>query len=229
MNRNVVARAVQGDSELQLWENYLNGTKEYEMVINGVFIMASYNSLSSELPIRNAINRVRPAEDLGILIGGLGMGFTVKEACAYPGVARVDVVEIEPVIVEWNKQYLQSYNKNCLANQRVRLVISDFYDYVINTRNLYDIICMDIDNGPMMLVKESNRRVYEPGFFRRIKEIMNPGAVFVIWSCNEAQTLVEQMKEVFPDSWVERVTEEQGGREVPYFLYYSRKGLFDPV
>ncbi len=221
MNRRMVAKENYGGTELQLWENYVNGRWEYEMIINGVFIMASYNAHSSKLLFRRAIERKKPAEDIRVLIGGLGMGFTVKEACSFPGVNGIDVVEIEPVIMEWNRRYFRDYNGNCLNDRRVRVVPGDFYDYVMRAGQPYDIITMDIDNGPAMLVREGNHRVYSPDFFRRIKEILRPGGIFVIWSCTEEPNLAARLRETFTECQVEQVAENHGGRDWPYYLYLA--------
>lgn len=192
-------------ARLQLWQNIIDGQRELELIIDGVFIMASYNHLSSELLIRNTMKHFQSQNDIDILVGGLGMGFTVKEACTYPGIKKIDVVEIQPVIVKWNQEHLYNYNGGCLDDNRVEIIIDDFYDYVTGTDKCYDIISMDIDNGPMMLVKADNERVYNLDFFERIKGIVKPGGIFVIWSCNEEPGLLEQTRQVFNDCYMEEV------------------------
>lgn len=219
--RKLVTRVERPGAELQLWENRIEGRKEWEMVINGVFIMASYNHLSSELLVKNAVQRVDKREGLDILIGGLGMGYTVKEACRYPEVVRIEVVELEPVVVEWNRLYFQDENAGCLDDARVRVVNGDFHDYVMVTPHVYDIITMDIDNGPMMLVQEGNRRVYDSGFFRKVREILAPGGVFAVWSCNHDPRLAERLEEEFSVCEMDEVIEEHNRRQVPYYLYFA--------
>ncbi|MDD4754166.1 MAG: hypothetical protein PHT78_13155, partial [Desulfitobacteriaceae bacterium] len=88
----------------------------------------------------------------------------------------------------------------------------------------YHIICMDIDNGPMMLAKESNHRVYRKSFFQRINDILKPGGVFGVWSCNPDQNLIREGESIFSRCTLETVWEEHQGRQVPYYLYYYRKG-----
>ncbi len=221
--RTLLAQIQEGKDVLQLWERRLGRQKEYEMVINGVFIMATYNRLSSELLIRNALRRFPAQEGLQVLIGGLGMGFTVREACRHPGIGLVDVVELEATVIEWNRSYFTEFNHNCLSDPRVCVLQEDFYDYVANTVKEYDIIGMDIDNGPMMLVSEGNRRVYDVMFFRRTHGILKPGGVFAVWSCNPAPALLSGLAGVFADAWLEVVNEEHQGESVPYYLYFGRK------
>jgi spermidine synthase len=220
MARVIKASQLSRSGEVVLWENEINGIKEYELIINGVFIMASYNHLSSELLVRNAI---RPGQNTEILVGGLGMGYTVKEACAHTEVVGVDVIEIEPVIIEWNRTWFKKGNNACLDDQRVKVMEDDFFSYVQNCEKTYDLIGMDIDNGPMMLVNDTNARVYRAGFFRQILSLLNHEGVFAIWSCNHDENLLQEARLVFPDCQAEEVIEEHDGRKVPYYIYFCRK------
>ncbi|MGI5920907.1 MAG: hypothetical protein ACOX6I_04150 [Syntrophomonadaceae bacterium] len=208
-------------ARLQLWEHLINGHREMEMVIDGIFIMASYNHLSSELMIRKALQYIGET-NIDILVGGLGMGFTIQEACSHTNVRSIDVVEIQPAIVEWNHKELRDYNGGCLEDSRVKVIVDDFYDYVTMTKEHYDIIAMDIDNGPMMLVKADNERVYNREFFTRVKAVMKAAGIFVIWSCNPEPELLNTARQVFAECFMEQVVEEHSGRSVPYYLYFAR-------
>lgn len=206
-------------AELQLWEHIVEGKREHELVMNGVFLMASYNRLSSQALIRTALERVGAREDVQVLIGGLGMGFSAGEACRRPNVSRIDVVEISPMIVAWNQEFFREHNQNCLDDERVRVIVCDFHDYVCESNETYDVVCMDIDNGPALLVREQNRRVYEAGFFARVKTLLRPCGVFLVWSCSEDKALEDAGRAVFSTCEVETVTERHNGKDVPYFLY----------
>ena len=92
MNRNLIAQKKGPDSELILWEVVEGQGKKYEIVMNGVFIMASYNRLSSERLLELPMEKMNKRENLRILVGGLGMGFTVQAACSFPSIVRIDVV-----------------------------------------------------------------------------------------------------------------------------------------
>ena len=223
MSRNYVERKAWGGSELCLAEVCIEGKKEYEMIMNGVFIMASYNYFSAEMLMRKSVEMVKSEDNLKVLIGGLGMGFTVKEACSFPGVAHIDVVEIEPAIAEWNRHYFAEFNRRCMEDERVHIVIDDFFHYVSSTEKRYDIICMDIDNGPMLVVQESNQRVYQVDFFERIKQIMKPGASFGIWSSNYDADLFAGLERAFSNCRVEEVLEEHSNRQLTYYLFFAEK------
>ena len=205
---------------VQLWSHDIDGVSEYELVINGVFIMATYNALSSELLVRiPVIQSSKP--DLKILIGGLGLGFSVKEACLSDSVRAIHVVELSKHIIDINRSALRALNGKYLEDRRVRVIHDDFVHYIEHTEIQYDIICMDIDNGPMLLVKESNGEAYQPDFFRKIRRVLNSDGVYVIWSCNRDDALLGDLKRVFLDCRVNDIFEQHQGKDIPYYLYVS--------
>lgn len=220
-NKRLLAKASDQNEEMQLWEVQETGAKEYELIINGIFIMASYNNLSSELLIRESMKLLTKRANVDILIGGLGMGFTVKEACSYRNVKSIDVVEVGATIVEWNKSYLTPCNRGCLKDGRVQIFIDDFYNYVQQTQKKYDIISMDIDNGPMMLVRSSNYKVYQDTFFAKIKELLKPCGVFTLWSCNQDKRMLKQLQHTFSTCREEVIKERVNEKMLPYYVYLS--------
>jgi spermidine synthase len=220
MNRKLLDAQTSNSGEVVLWENEIDGNKEYELVINGIFIMASYNHLSSELLVRNALT---PGKNMEILIGGLGMGYSVKEACRHQEIKAIDVVEINPVIIQWNRSWFKPLNDACLEDTRVNIIQADFFAYVQNCPKTFDLVGMDIDNGPMMLVNDNNARVYRAGFFQRVQALLKQDGVFAIWSCNYDENLRQEIAAVFPQCQVDEVLEEHSGRLVPYYIYFCRK------
>lgn len=220
--RKIIYDRKDNDEKLLLWENIKDGKKEYELVTNGVFIMASYNSLSSVLLVRNAIDKLN-IKNCSILIGGLGLGYSVKEACLNNEVESITVVEMNSGVIDCNLTVLHSLNGKYLSDKRVRLVNEDFIKYIHCTKNKYDAICMDIDNGPMLIVNESNKEAYSTPFFQRIYEALNTNGIFVIWSCNKDEQLLIDMKSIYKKCWVEEVYEQHDGKNVPYYLYFAYK------
>ena len=219
--RDLIERETTDQSELCLREIQEGRRTEYEIIMNGVFIMASYNRLSSEQLVNKPMERLKFQHDVHILIGGLGMGFSAKEACSFPYISHIDVVEIESIIIGWNRTYFSENNHGCLDDPRIHMIVEDFYDYVMETPNTYDLICMDIDNGPGLLVKETNQRVYQPSFFRGIKEIMEPHGIFSIWAYDKDEDLVGRIKKIFPNCSVEEVVEKNPNRELSYYIYLA--------
>lgn len=220
-SRKIIFEKENSNGKMLLWEHIMDGKKEYELMINGVFIMASYNSLSSELLVRNAVDQLN-IEKGSLLIGGLGLGYSVKEACLHTEkINSITVVELNSDVIECNLTVLHSLNGKYLSDKRVELVNADFIKYIYSTENKYDIICMDIDNGPMLIVNESNKDAYSTLFFQRVFKVLNTGGVFVVWSCNEDDQLLADMQSVFKKSYVKEVYEQHNGKNVPYYLYFA--------
>lgn len=220
--RKKLASQPQENGELQLFVHHMDGKEEYELVTGGVFVMATYNALSSMLLVRNAAARCSKS-NARLLIGGLGFGYSIAEALALPQIEQVDVVELTPEIIQWNQTLLSHVNGALLSDARVVTIEGDFVHYVQQTEKTYDLICMDIDNGPMLLVHPGNERAYSTDFFRRVAKVLRPGGVFGIWSCNADDDLKEAMARVFSCTSVDVVMENHRGRDVPYYLYYGQR------
>lgn len=220
-SRKIIFEKEDNNGRLLLWEHIMDGKKEYELMINGVFLMASYNSLSSELLVKNAIDKLN-IKNGSLLIGGLGLGYSVKEACLHGDkINRITVIELNSDVIECNLTVLHGLNGKYLSDRRVKLVNGDFIKYMNFTDDKYDIICMDIDNGPMLIVNESNKDAYSASFFKRVSEALNTKGVFVIWSCNEDDQLLTDMQRIFKKCCVEEVYEQHNGKNVPYYLYFA--------
>ena len=218
--RVLIAAVDEPGQTRQLWAFPVDGVTEYEMVVNGVFLMSTYNWETEMLMVRRGIE-LAPAQNPAILIGGLGMGFSVKEACLHEKRARrIDVIEIDKTVLEWNTTHLDR-NRAYLSDPRVQLIQGDFLDYVQKTNTQYDCICMDIDNGPSLLVYDGNEQAYKPPFFQRIREILAPGGVFAIWSGNEQETMETDLSATFRECIMEEVEQVILGKTVSYYLYFG--------
>ena len=220
--RRLIANTHGDEKERQLWAWEIDCVTEYEMVVNGVFLMSTYNSDTEMLMVRRAIE-LSGSQSSDILIGGLGMGFSVKEACVHASKpSSIDVVEIDPVVLEWNLDLIDR-NRAYLADPRVHLIQDDFVRYVRKTKKKYHVICMDIDNGPMLLVYEKNEYAYSTSFFAKVRKALGENGVFAIWSGNQDKHLLKDMTASFRECLVEEAFQEIDGKEVAYYLYYGCK------
>src|SRR5690606_19048777 len=116
-----------------------------------------------------------------LLIGGYGMGFTLRAALGALGPdARVDVAELVPEIIDWARGPMQHLTAGCLDDPRVRIIIGDVADSIGAAR--YDAILLDVDNGPDGLVRAENDRLYSSRGLAAAKAALKPGGVLAIWS-----------------------------------------------
>lgn len=118
-----------------------------------------------------------------VLIGGLGLGFTLKRALELLGTpATVDVAELMPPLIEWNKTHLVKHNGPLLDDPRTRVIQGDLYDTISATRaGTYDALLMDIDNTPDDLITKGNSRLYTREFLQKLKGVLKPKGVLAYW------------------------------------------------
>jgi spermidine synthase len=131
-----------------------------------------------------------------ILIGGLGLGFTLKGALAKGGrLLKIDVVELFPAVVEWNKTFLVSLNGHLLSDPRVTTVIGDVGAVVARTKSAtYDAIALDIDNGPTAFVQAYNGENYRGSGIQRLLSALKPGGRAAIWSAKPDLSFERKLK-----------------------------------
>jgi spermidine synthase len=226
--RAVLARHITPSGEIQLQQRPLpDGSLAFEIISNGVFLMASYNQLSARALAHYALEaaKARPCSELRILVGGLGMGFTLQEILT-TDVALVDVVEISPYIIEWNHAHFAPLNGSVLADPRVRLIQDDLYTVMCTASTAaYDAITLDVDNGPSWLVHERNARLYTFEALERWSAMLKPGGSFTVWSAQPEPEFLERMQTIFGRAEEIPVVAPNHRKEpVEYYIYQN--GLY---
>ena len=137
--------------------------------------------------------------DPRILIGGLGFGFTLARVLELvPKNATVEVVELLPIIIEWNRTHLSKVNGKDLDDPRTEIVETDVYDVIRNAHTTpYDAILLDVDNGAEALVGEGNSRLYTPRGLKMIRNGLAPGGRVVFWSATRDKPFAAALGKVF--------------------------------
>jgi spermidine synthase len=150
--------------------------------------------------------------DACVLVGGLGMGFTLR-ACLDrlgPG-ARVDVAELVPAVVRWNRGPLAPLAARPLDDARVHLYEIDVVELIRGSREVYDAILLDVDNGPAALASGSNARLYGPGGLADAARALAPGGVYALWSPEDDRRFTERLRRAGFTVRTERVPARPGG------------------
>ena len=225
--RIILSRVMTPNGELQLqqWVD-INGNNQaaYEIIFNGVFLMASYNELS-EKELANLTIELLGSErqDLRVLLGGLGIGYTLQALLACERIQAVDVVEIEDHIIRWAKSYFSELNRHACSDPRVRLINMDIWDYILTTRKPYDAVILDVDNGPTWLALERNQRLYEEPGLVKVKALLGNGGVFIVWAAQKCTVFQKKLEEVFGGTELITVKDtDRNGRSTDYFIYRTR-------
>ena len=149
-------------------------------------LMASRGHGSEEDLARLALAALPARPAPRVLVGGLGMGYTLR-ACldALGPQAAVVVAEVFPAVIAWNEGVLGPLAGHPLADPRVRVVQADVADAVARAEAPFDAILLDVDNGPEAITLESNRRLYSPAGLRALRAALAPRGVLAVWSADD--------------------------------------------
>ncbi len=156
----------------------------FSISFNGQELMHSQSSASERLLGELAAERLRGAARPRVLIGGLGLGFTLRRALELlPANATVEVAELLPAIVAWNRSFLQGLNGAALDDPRVTILETDVGELIRGAEpGRYDAIALDVDNGPIALVEKANDHLYSPAGLAAAKSALAPCGRSVFWS-----------------------------------------------
>jgi spermidine synthase len=192
-----------------------------ELRVNGVFVMDTKETSSETELAAAALELVEEPRD--VVVGGLGLGHTLQRVLADPRVGRVNVVEIEEALVAWMRDGTIPHGPALLADKRVHIVNADIVMAIAEASSTYDLVLLDVDNGPGYLVHDANAALYEHDFIASTKKIVNPGGALVIWSAAPAPELANVMEKVFGNCSVHRYDVLLQERPEQYLLYLSRR------
>lgn len=156
----------------------------FSISFNGKELMHSKATASETLLGRLGIARLERGAANRILIGGLGLGFTLKSILKAMGPeTRVEVAELVPAVIAWNRSHLQSLNGKLLDDPRVEIRTADVARLIRKAPpETYDAIVLDVDNGPVAMVAANNASLYSVPGIRSMREALKPGGRFVVWS-----------------------------------------------
>ena len=179
--REVLARCLTATGDIQLQRR----AGHYEIICSGVFLMASYNIDSERRLAEDTLAQVR-GDSLRVLVGGLGIGYTVQAVLEDRRVVGCDVVEIEPLIADWHRRYFAPLCGRPLDDPRAQLIEGDLYDLPLPPAT-YDAILLDTDNGPGMLCRGLNARLYDEAGRQRLLRALTPDGLLAVWTPDGVQ------------------------------------------
>jgi len=170
---------VPGGDELRL---YRRGD-DFIIAIDRNELMSSRMSGSEEALATMTCDRLRSPKAASLLIGGYGMGFTLRAALGALGPdAKIAVAELVPGIIEWARGPMAELAAGCLDDPRVALILGDVSKAIGAATRRYDAILLDVDNGPDALTRDANDGLYSPAGLATAKAALRPGGILAIWS-----------------------------------------------
>jgi spermidine synthase len=169
--------------------------REYVIFAAGKILMSSRMHGSEEALAAFACERASTAASPAILIGGLGMGFTLRATLdLLPADATVVVVELQPAVVAWNRGPLGPLADHPLDDARVRLEDGDVFATIRASRNRFDAVLLDVDNGPDAFTTSTNAGLYGDDGLAAIRRALKPGGLLAVWSAWEDRKFEQRLR-----------------------------------
>jgi spermidine synthase len=196
------------------------GTIVTEITLNHEFLMSSYVNVSERALARCALD-MHPGRELSVLIGGLGLGYTAHEVLAVGAdrVARVEVVEYLPQVIEWMEQDLVPLARDLKADSRLAVVEDDVYDRLWGApERRYDLILIDVDHSPAERLGSANASFYTLAGLKRARRHLADAGIFAVWSYAQHSPFVSEVR-VQPVTVMNDLVDE----EQTDWLFFARR------
>jgi len=180
------------------------GERGYEILIDGAFLMASHGS-HAERAMAGLAHALLPSnvQNLTVLVGGLGAGHTLRAALDLDNIGRVIVAEIGAKVVEWNRCFFAAANEHAVDDPRVEIRIADLAHVIDAGPETFDLMLLDVDNGPGWLAAPDNAGLYTSDGVTRCRRALRPGGVLSIWSPQPNPGFETTLRNVYPTVEVE--------------------------
>lgn len=187
-------------------------------------LMSSRSSGSEEALALMTCERLQNTDAPHLLIGGYGMGFTLRAALAQLGPqARLTVVELVPEIIEWARGPMAALTVGCLDDPRVDLIMRDVSRAIgAAERRRYDAILLDVDNGPDGLTRAGNDHIYSLLGLQEAKAALKPGGVLAIWSAAPDERFARRLKHAGFQVDEVKVRAGRGGKGARHLIWFAR-------
>jgi len=178
---------------------------EYLILVNGAILMSNRMHGSEEALATFAFQRMRTLARPSVLIGGLGMGFTLRATLdLLSSDAAVVVAELVPAVVEWNRGPLGPVAKHPLKDKRVRVETGDVAVTLSSRLGQFDAVLLDVDNGPAALTDSNNAGLYDSRGIAAAHASLKKTGVLAIWAAKEDRKFKQRLRDGGFDVQVQR-------------------------
>jgi len=211
------ARVPGADVQLRLMQR----GAEFSMRLGQNELMSSRLSGSEEALATLACRRIEAVKSPHLLIGGLGMGFTLRAALAVLGSdARIMVAELVPAVIAWARGPMADIFGDSLDDPRASIREADVVDVIASHDSAFDAILLDVDNGPEGLIRKANDALYDLKGLNAIRRALRPGGVLAVWSSGPNPLFSKRLRAAGFDVnevAVRATTKRSGARHVIWF------------
>ncbi|GAB5488471.1 MAG: spermidine synthase [Parasphingorhabdus sp.] len=214
---------IPGGDELRLFRRPLKNGPEYSIALGSNELMNSRLSASEEALATLTCAQLKSGQPQ-ILIGGYGMGFTLRAAQKnLTNHAKIDVAELVPEIIEWARNQMQDLTTQSLEDPRVTIMIDDVTAVISRSGAKYDAILLDVDNGPDGLTNEANDRLYGMTGLALAKKALRSGGVLAIWSSAKDAAFTGRLHQSGFSVKEETVTARPNGKGARHNIWLASK------
>jgi spermidine synthase len=197
------------------------GEEGYEILLDGAFLMASHGSHAERAMAQLAHHRLASAQGgLAVLIGGLGAGHTLRAALDLPKIERVLVAEIGAKVVDWNRRFFADANGYAVDDPRVDVRVADLAQVIDAHEAAFDLMLLDVDNGPGWLASAGNAGLYTVDGVSRCRRALRPDGVLAVWSPQPNPGFEATLRTAFQAVEIETTSEPD---EPPSTIYLATK------
>ncbi len=168
---------------------------EFSISVKNEELMNSRMHGSEDALAELACKQVADRKNPRVLVGGLGMGFTLAAALEHLGkTATVVVAELVPAVVKWNRTHLAELAGHPLDDPRVEVREADVGKVISEKAENYDAILLDVDNGPDGLTHTGNDRLYTHGGLAAARKALRPGGLLAVWSAEPDKSFSKRLR-----------------------------------
>jgi spermidine synthase len=192
--------------------------KDFSIRVAGVELMSSLNHQSEDELGKITCSPLAASRSPRVLIGGLGLGFTLRAALdVLPQAARVDVAELVPEVVRWNRTVLGQLANHPLQDPRVTVIEGDVGAVIANATALYDAIVLDVDNGPDGVGRHNNG-LYKSAALEVARRALVEGGLYAVWSSFQSPTFTKWLAGAGFDVELEKIN----ARGATHWIWLAR-------
>ncbi|WP_419828239.1 spermidine synthase [Sphingomonas sp.] len=196
--------------------------RDFIIMLDRNELMSSRMSGSETALGTTTCRRLRSPADARVLIGGYGMGFTLRAVLAESGArARIVVAEIAPTVIDWARGPMAAITGGCLDDPRVEIRFEDVAELMASGDGGYDAILLDVDNGPDGLTRQANDGLYTAHGLARARRALRPGGVLAVWSAGADRAFTRRLGEAGFAVEEARVRARENGKGPTHMIWYA--------
>jgi spermidine synthase len=211
---------VPGGDEMRLFKR----GGDFMIVLDRVELMSTRMNGSEEALATMTCDRLADPSAAHLLIGGYGMGFTLRAALGVLGkAATATVAELVPEIIAWARGPMADLTASCLDDPRVRLVERDVAALIDAETSTYDAILLDVDNGPDGLTRRENNRLYTARGLASAWQALRPNGILAIWSAGPDPAFARRLSQAGFAVEEVAVRARQNGKGPRHVIWFAKK------